>query len=413
MVKKKKVNHFQNDLLLKKQHKNKFLAKLRRLYDAVSNPKIYPLIPQKDIDFIYEVRGRSVRVQAANGAEVPDQMLKESKFIISAMFKDQQIPVVENGLTISLDDFYTLGYSLLIYIERLKDDWYPAAKEVKTALSPFVRHANKNKDSLDHFNDIKDTISIMNSSLDSRMYLFKSEIFKGVDGKTGFAFAMEIYCQKCEKIQIVLENEPRPVYRVGWQIEQPDAKMDWVNIKAEDLNLDQSFDGQSFDVYIQSHAMERLNERIDCVPIGFLHVSVYSALKKIKFIKNEMGNILFDYCLGGVKVGYLLGKLVEGKIIITTFLFLTNDGTPEGKKLRENTGLLKEDKKHLTIDKLNTFILTDIEKDARLKKIFIDAGCGTLFQLDNRVFVNPEDRGKKPIAKQIADYIGLKIDDIE
>jgi hypothetical protein len=46
-----------------------------------------------------------------------------------------------------------------------------------------------------------------------------------------------------------------------------------------------------------------------------------------------------------------LTTLNEGKLVIRSFLFLTNDGTPEGWKLRALTGLAKRDKKYLEIEK--------------------------------------------------------------
>ena len=48
--------------------------------------------------------------------------------------------------------------------------------------------------------------------------------------------------------------------------------------------------------------------------------------------------------------------IIEGKIVIRTFLFVTNNGTPEGKKLAQITGLQKLDKKYLALDKLSTFM---------------------------------------------------------
>ncbi|WP_158991691.1 hypothetical protein [Mucilaginibacter sp. L196] len=41
----------------------------------------------------------------------------------------------------------------------------------------------------------------------------------------------------------------------------------------------------------------------------------------------------------GKKLGYIIVDVLEDKLIIRTFLFLTNDGTPEGRKLAQITKL--------------------------------------------------------------------------
>ena len=63
---------------------------------------------------------------------------------------------------------------------------------------------------------------------------------------------------------------------------------------------------------------------------------------------------LIDFNMYEYKVGYLLITLHEDKLVIRSFLFLTNDGTLEGRKLRQLTRLEKYDKKYLGIDKLST-----------------------------------------------------------
>jgi len=83
------------------------------------------------------------------------------------------------------------------------------------------------------------------------------------------------------------------------------------------------------------------------------------------------------------KVGYLLTTLNEGKLVIRSFLFLTNDGTPEGRKLRALTGLAKRDKKYLEIDKLSTFTAYRIHEDEELSALFHEAGCGSLLDARN------------------------------
>jgi hypothetical protein len=81
------------------------------------------------------------------------------------------------------------------------------------------------------------------------------------------------------------------------------------------------------------------------------------------------------------KAGYFRVDVIDGKIVIRTFLFVTNNGTPEGQRLGKITGLQKLDKKYLAIDKLSTFMTSDIGQNENIKKIFIDSGCQCLLDL--------------------------------
>jgi hypothetical protein len=74
--------------------------------------------------------------------------------------------------------------------------------------------------------------------------------------------------------------------------------------------------------------------------------------------------------------------------------------------LKENTGLNKVDIKYLNIDKLRTFINSDIVKNERIKNIFIDAGCGGLFDLK---FDEPDAyKGNVKLAEEMSKYLEIE-----
>jgi hypothetical protein len=85
--------------------------------------------------------------------------------------------------------------------------------------------------------------------------------------------------------------------------------------------------------------------------------------------------------------------------VVRTFLFLTNDGTPEGRKLAAITNLHLLDKQFLGIDEINAFLQYNIAGDAILRKLFVDAGCGSLLHYVDEYF---KERGQ-PLSS--ADFI--------
>jgi hypothetical protein len=178
------------------------------------------------------------------------------------------------------------------------------------------------------------------------------------------------------------------------------TQLDYVSIDPTLLNLPA---GKALDVYIQSHALDRLAERIDGVNPGFLQLCANLSLRNAKVCKNKKGHWLFEFHLLGKRVGYFKGDVIDGKIILRTFLFLTNNGTPEGERLHEHTGIMKEDKMYLTIDKFSSFMHSDIKTNERVKAIFIKAGCQSLFEIDKTVdFYQGEE---KSLANLIENYL--------
>jgi hypothetical protein len=113
--------------------------------------------------------------------------------------------------------------------------------------------------------------------------------------------------------------------------------------------------------------------------------------------------------LNEIKVGYLVADLKDDKLIIRTFLFLTQNGTPEGNKLVELYGLGKLDKSFLAMDKLSTFLTTDMCSDSNLSEIFQQAGCQYLLDIyDNKKIKDMSyDHIKEFNVNEIIKYLGL------
>jgi hypothetical protein len=121
----------------------------------------------------------------------------------------------------------------------------------------------------------------------------------------------------------------------------------------------------------------------------------------------ENGRMLLAYDFESQsRVGYFVADVVEGKLLLRTFLFITNEGTPEARKLAEISGLCKLDVKYWKIDKLSTFLKSDIVLKPEIKKIFMDAGCGGLFNLS---LEGPDIySGKLHVADQMMKYLAIE-----
>ena len=119
---------------------------------------------------------------------------------------------------------------------------------------------------------------------------------------------------------------------------------------------------------------------------------MFFAFQQPKFKPLTKGNALIEFKMSHCKVGYLKVALAEGALLVQTFLFLTNNGTPEGEKLNHLLGMQKADKKYWEIDKLSTFLESDLEENEELKQLFIRAGCKSLFDYKRGPKLSHDDK---------------------
>jgi hypothetical protein len=250
--------------------------------------------------------------------------------------------------------------------------------------------------------DTTDYFCRMITDLRTRIYWTDNE--SKLDKKRHrIGFTITVHGTIPEKIQIAIQDEKRIAVRLGF-IEQ--SSVSWVSINPEKLGMRCLGKGHLIDVYVQEHALHRLVERNDCVYVQYIWMSLVLSVFECKFHKDEYhGNYMIEFAVYEQKTGYLVAEFVDTKLIIRTFLLLTNDGTPEGRKLHANTGLCKADKEYLRLDKLSTFLSPDIHASENIKKIFEEAGCQSLFHLKAEFDKRNIMLRKSASASLIEDYL--------
>jgi hypothetical protein len=163
-------------------------------------------------------------------------------------------------------------------------------------------------------------------------------------------------------------------------------------------------------VYAQLHAIDRLIERIGLQEMGErgqteAFISIWQSVKRRVMIRSHAKDTFLLECVfGDQKIGYFTCIAVPGAVLITTFLFLTMDGTPEGRKLQRNLRLRRPDREYLGLDTLDAFLNSDLIHDNELVELMHTCGCGDIFKLKKSVIYST-----KPIkiADAMRQYLGL------
>jgi hypothetical protein len=220
-------------------------------------------------------------------------------------------------------------------------------------------------------------------------------------------------------IKLILHREPvevrsiqfngiyRKVYKLGFPLGNTIKRL---TIDAQTMKMDSVNPDKVWDLYIQGHALQRLYERLDHEDSYEVQMDLLFSLMKPRVHIMDYKKRMIEYrIMEDKKVGYLVSEVVDDVVVIRTFLLLTHNHTPEGEKLKELLNTTKTDMKYWAIDRMSTFIASDISRNEALKSRFIEAGCGDLFDIN---YASRELMGQNiEQAEAMVKYFGLDEED--
>lgn len=383
--------------VLDAQKRNEFLAHLKVYFKEITgDDEIYKLIPKSELERIYLKRYRPIKVRAGKDQKIEKDVIEYCQEQFIREYKENFIELNVGSLeSISYHDYFSIGYTIAMYQRTLNVTTFKGASKVKDALFVFAEKMNpeNSADVWKRFAEFTETLAIYLSHLSSGLCVIKNI---KIDEANYSGFGIEISEAQTNKRHLTVKGETRIAYQVAW-VEWKITLLGYVpftqflSINGEKLGIS---DKPNLEVFIQTHALDRLSERMDDMNEGVLHINLFISVKETKYCRTKGGDLLIEYRIFEEKTGYFLAEIIDGVLLLKTFLFLTNNGTPEGEVLHQNTGLMKEDKKYLKIDKISAFLNSDIATNDRVKQIFIDAGCESLFKVDKQMYLGEVDKQK-------------------
>lgn len=370
---KKKVQ--ENPLVVQARHKRDYISRLKLVSDQLVGAGWFEIIPDADINLIYEKRYPPIIIKPA-----PGQILNEQRWTYYhkglSLLLDEKIASIGGG-QIPRRTMLSEGLCLLHFIELMGVDRFPGADRLREIFNPFLLSSQSHyKVITDEFFFLLFLIDVRNGNYyDGFMLADSTQI--NVNSIPLTSNTIFVYLHKPVKTTMLIDGSKRQItplcrpapHDVTLQVTIRPSAIGFITENDEPLPL-----------YIQHHALQRLDERLGLLP-DIVHGHLFFTLfqKPVTYSK-EKDHSLIAFTIHEYKVGYLLTTLHDDKLLIRSFLFLTNDGTPEGRRLRKLTQLEKYDKKYLGIDKLSTFNAYHIEKDEALSALFREAGCGSLLE---------------------------------
>ncbi|MHA4895192.1 hypothetical protein ACXZ1K_10585 [Pedobacter sp. PWIIR3] len=403
--KKKKEAAAKAALEIEKQHKalkQRFIGRITELlehYGGKSATKIFP--PAFIGEKLFQLRYAVLKGKASPDYPIAKEKVVQFNSLLNYFMQDEFV-ALDNGNKYPLSWYPSEGLTLIYTIDNLDPDIPEAIK----VLPHFKQYLPKTK----HYEDIQ--LRFEDILLDATRYLsdLNTEIIK-VDTTHSAVFVdyepkndLFVRAFKPETVTLLINGEKHSAIQLGWV--NPYMKWHMLKVKPSQLGFKVGSLDIPLDIFVQKHALMRLKERINITP-GVMHEILFLTFAEDKIIhvfKN--GQSLVEYRISDEKAGYFLVKLHGNQLVIHTFLFLTNDRTPEGDKLKKLLAVEKTDKKYLEIDNLPAFNAYRIYENEALSKLFTEAGCGSLLKLGHlkaysQIDVN--DKDSESIERYLAD----------
>lgn len=155
---------------------------------------------------------------------------------MTIFFKGFPIPIAVGALEqVSLYDFFSRVYTLMLYIQRLKEDDYTRALDVKKALAPLAAIISSpiHEEAFSKYNKLMITIAMFCSNLNEHLYTIKLKPAYMDRGISKAGICSEIYGKPLPKVKVMIDGQLRPAFHLGWFLAEPELRLDLISIPSE------------------------------------------------------------------------------------------------------------------------------------------------------------------------------------
>ncbi len=363
---------------------------IKRVLDALKMPDLFDQCPKSfKLAFRY-LRMRGIRIEPAEGENISPRIMKKVRYWKSVTTRLISLPIMPGYDKVCLEDYLTAG-TALAYLGMNDDPHDPATQKACEKLKPFVDFYRTTREHEILIRVVAVHIGQIISRINGSMYYLKTQPFTDTIDDARTTRKLGVYRVKPIQKKIKINGKPRPVYRVG--LPWAERGIMWLKLTPGQLKIRCCCPDLPLDVYIQSHAVIRFRERMDTLLQSELHRTLFESLKDGASIALWRDRALIEYHHTGKKLGYFVVEVVEGVVVVLTFLFITNSGCPEGDRLDRVLAVGKMEKQFAHLDRLSTFLRTDLCDDQQIRAVMQKVGLDYLLDLDpDRYLISNEKR---------------------
>jgi len=131
-------------------------------------------------------------------------------------------------------------------------------------------------------------------------------------------------------------------------------------------------------VFALNHVRHRMTERLEPLNPSLIDFFLGQAVRYADPIPSGNGGFLIALKYYQSHLGYLVGEVVDDVVLLKTFLFVTQSGTPTGDRLDALLKVGAYEKHHFELDRLKTFCTTDLSRDPVFLELLAKCGIADL-----------------------------------
>jgi hypothetical protein len=391
------------------ENRKKFFQKIKWLFTLFGHEELFKLVPLKHLEALYKIRYHAPTIHSVGNLPSGIKNEKQLNQDIYSLMKSHTMKIPNTQNKMSYYDYFTSGMDINLGIINLEKPMFTNQEIIQKTLKEmnhklFIIEILHEKTcyllSLCHFH-----YSSFNKGFYVMVYKKEPEISPESTYIPPFSMKFELQeIHRPRPFEIKIDHSVRPVFEVGWLI---DCRFVPCSLSATDLFLDPMVYKKPIPVYIQSHAIHRLADRINLVDQGITQFNLYLSLtQNPHIIPMSDKSYLIEYRFEKWKIGYLPADLIGQRLIIRTFLLATQAGTPEEQKFRKITRLTRNDIDYLKMTRLGELAESGIEDNPHLKSIFDEAGLTPLLECASFIYYRSE--GTNRFSDQLLKYLTVE-----
>ncbi|BAX82464.1 hypothetical protein [Labilibaculum antarcticum] len=339
------------------------------------------ILTQQEIEEVYQLRMHFMQPKMMAGHKISREKMKIYSHFSQLFCKQEKSVLVEGQKPVSV--------ITMVAVERFIawHSYVPETRsiEIRTALHVLFGHFAKIEKPITDLYWNYNRILALSNPFTTTMHTFKTSYEYRKDDVHGLYHTLRIFSVEPRVSKVKINGIKRIAYQIGCQSVNDEPH--WISISAAKLSSLYKGDEAELPVFIQNHALIRYLSRIKPIKkdAGQSYIGI-SIRNKEPIIYRR--NVLFPICYKDFKVGYFIARIVGDKLVISTFLFVTQRGTPEGDKLEKLSGLSKEEITYWNIAKLDVFASSEMNPEQGIFTLFKECGLDYLFDAAKHIGEN-------------------------
>ncbi|MCV9385071.1 hypothetical protein [Reichenbachiella ulvae] len=377
--KKSSKKHLGHKAMVKRHIKERyaqFCKKVDAVLEDIEAEELRADMSKEDLRLMYILRFQSPRVESAEEFQFHPKTIKDFQKVINKYMEDNTFSLEGSDQILTFHDYFNVIKSLNCWVHSMEKEEYPSISVYIKEIKPIDDYCNLSNNAERHFFVFLQMLSKeITPNPFKELYFFTAQYEEQTHPRRSYGYKVYIHGATPTIKTVKLDSHNRSVCMY---LANGNGSAAVPKLKASDIDPNSLIRNLELPVYYQKHVMGRLYERVDCFDRNLMRCCMDQSLLSPKLTPISSTRALLTYSFYGFKLGYFVVEVIDGIALLRTFLFLTNDDTPEGDLLKRNLGISKLDKKYTGLDRLSTFLHSDIKEDKQLHDLLKASNCDHL-----------------------------------